>query len=106
MNHLEAKNRRALRSQVWEMSGGRCEHPVEEGRCREPATELAHIHPRGMGHKGARDYLGNVMAACPLHARSTDDLSSSEWQWVDGGRDGLAATVAARRASEGFDVHD
>ena len=82
-----------LREQVWDISGGQCEHPIPEtGRCRHRATELAHIVPRGMGHTGYRDRLDNVMAACPVHARSTDDLSSPEWDHVPGWfhRDGTA----------------
>ncbi len=80
-----------LRAQVWDISGGQCEHPVEHGptwtgpmRCVYRATELAHIVPRGMGHQGDRDRLDNVMAACHIHARSTDDLSSPEWDHVPG----------------------
>jgi tellurite resistance protein len=70
-------------------------------RCHQPAVELAHIVPRGMGHKGDRDYLANVMAACAVHARSTDDVSSSEWnaveQWADCAPDVMAGTSGTRR---------
>jgi hypothetical protein len=68
----------------------RAGHPDDAGymigRCQDQATELAHIVPRGMGHKGDRDRLDNVMAACPLHARSTDDLSHQAWDGVPGWR--------------------
>lgn len=60
--------RQRLRAGVWEMTGGVCEWPG----CHHRATELAHIHPRGMGHTGYRDTFDNVMAACWLHARITD----------------------------------
>ena len=117
-----------LRAQVWEIAGGRCEHPIRWNsaidygggvrRCPNPATELAHIFPRGMGHTGYRDTLANVMAACSIHARSTDDLTSPEWDHVPGWRhvDGtapiplltkrqaLAHYVNRRRRSEGVDV--
>ncbi len=83
-----------LRAQVWDIAGGKCEHPIRWPgygasvhtivRCVRAATELAHIQPRGMGHTGDRDRLDNVMAACPTHARSTDDLSSPEWNHVPG----------------------
>ena len=116
-----------LRAEVWEISGGQCEHPVQHGhawtqpnRCIYAAIELAHIVPRGMGHTGYRDRLDNVMAACHIHARSTDDLSSPEWDHVPGWRsreiDGslvvplmtkrqaLAHHVNSRRRREGVDL--
>lgn len=79
--------RSQLRAQVVEISGNQCEHPILDAfgqvtRCKFAMAEMAHIFPRGMGHKGARDVLTNVMAACELHARSTDDLSSTEWHAV------------------------
>ena len=100
--------RSELRAQVVEISGNRCEHPIADGRCRAAMVEMAHIQPRGMGHTGYRDTLNNVMAACPLHARSTDDLSSPEWAHVpDAGgtrRQDLAAFVAWERHKQGWDV--
>lgn len=82
-------NRSELRAVVFELAAGLCEHPVtqlgltgDEDRylaCGHGATELAHIQPRGMGHKGDRDTINNTMAACDYHARSTDDLSSDAW---------------------------
>ena len=76
-----------LRAQVWEISGGQCEHPIAlTYRCTRTAAELAHIQPRGHGHTGYRDRLDNVMAACTVHAASTDDLSSPEWDHVPGWR--------------------
>ncbi len=111
-----------LRAQVFEIAGGRCEHPTRLGgmviaRCPKPATELAHIFPRGMGHTGYRDRLVNVMAACTLHARSTDDLTSPEWGVIRqllGGRVGrrdsgllraqLAESIDLRRRAEGVDL--
>ena len=103
-----------LRAQVWDISGGRCEHPVRTARmigangradahtpivarCMNLATELAHIVPRGMGHQGDRDRLVNVMAACPVHARSTDDLSSPEWDSVPGWKDDQAVYLMTKR---------
>ena len=99
--------RQRLRAEVWEMSGGQCEHPGDTHRCPIPATELAHIFPRGMGHNGYRDTLGNVMAACPVHARSTDDLSSPEWVHVGAGtsfdrRTLLTDYVNTHRRAEGW----
>lgn len=105
-------DRSQLRATVAEISEARCEHPiVDKARrvaCRAPMVEMAHIYPRGMGHKGTRDYLNNVMAACSLHARSTDDLSSPEWEAVppDGHnlRDSLTIWVKSLRQSKGWDV--
>jgi tellurite resistance protein len=62
-----------------------------------------------MGHKGDRDTINNVMAACTLHARSTDDLSSSEWEHLPQlplmtKRDSLAAYVKARRVKDGWNM--
>ena len=90
--------RSELRAVVFEWAQNRCEHPLYVGpavltrtlpaplsltvRCLMAAKELAHIYPRGMGHTGYRDTLDNVMAACTLHARSTDDMSSPEWLHV------------------------
>ena len=99
-----------LRAQVWEISGARCEHPDSyTGRCHTRATELAHIVPRGMGHQGDRDRLDNVMAACHIHARSTDDLSSPEWKGVPAvplmtPRQALAHYVNTARRRAGVDV--
>ena len=91
------------------MADNRCEHPSGGGRCYGTAVELAHIFPRGMGHTGYRDHLANVMAACPTHARSTDDLTSPEWEHVGKGgsfdrRTLLANYVNTRRRREGWDV--
>ncbi len=102
--------RQRLRAEVFEIADDQCEHPAETGRCLNRAVEMAHITPRGMGHTGYRDHLANVMAACPTHARSTDDLSSPEWQHVHGWRDlmtprqALADYVNTRRRGEGWDV--
>lgn len=70
--------RQRLRAVVWEMTSGVCEWPG----CDSAATEMAHITPRGMGHTGYRDRLGNVMAACDLHAKVTDDLSHPDWSEI------------------------
>ena len=102
--------RQQLRAEAFELADNQCEHPDSyTGRCTSRATELAHIFPRGMGHTGYRDHLANVMAACPTHARSTDDLTSPEWAHVGKGgsfdrRTLLANYVNTRRRSEGWDV--
>lgn len=112
--------RQRLRAEVFELADNRCEHPADSGRCPNRAIEMSHIFPRGMGHTGYRDHLANVMAACPVHARSTDDLSSSEWNHVPGWqlnfqdsegpvslmpkRQALAAYVTGHRRGEGWDV--
>ena len=114
-------DRSLLRAEVVEISGNRCEHPAfymamnKVARCSGQMTEMAHITPRGMGHKGDRDVIENVMAACSLHARSTDDLSSSEWEYVAGWqlldrhelmtkRQSLAHYVNSRRVNEGWNI--
>ncbi len=106
--------RQQLRAEVFELADDRCEHPTATGRCPNAAVEMAHIFPRGMGHTGYRDTLDNVMAACTTHARSTDDLTSPEWEHVEGWgwstvtayvlRDALAQYVNTRRRNEGWDV--
>ena len=84
-----------LREVVWEISGGQCEHPVTTGytagpmrvtRCPLQGVELAHIVPRGHGGSRYRNTVNNTMAACRVHARSTDDLSDPEWDHVVGWR--------------------
>ena len=101
--------RQRLRTEVFQIAGDQCEHPAETGRCLNRAVEMAHIFPRGMGHTGYRDTLANVIAACPTHARSTDDLTSPEWDHVaEGGsfdrRTHLANYVNTRRRGEDWDV--
>lgn len=100
-----------LRAQLWGM-GSDCEWPG----CGQWAVEMAHIHPRGMGHKGARDVMDNVMRACELHARVSDGLGQThivdrEWRIVcdlpvSRGimRDVLARRVKQQREAAGFDV--
>ena len=100
--------RQRLRAEVFELADDQCEHPAANGRCGNHAVEMSHIFPRGMGHTGYRDTLGNVMAACPVHARSTDDLTSPEWKHVGEGetfdrRTLLANYVNTRRREEGWD---
>ncbi len=107
--------RQRLRAEVFELADNQCEHPAADGRCLNRAVEMAHIVPRGMGHTGYRDTIDNVMAACPIHARSTDDLTSEEWEAVPGWhglgvgalltkRQSLAYYVNSRRRGEGWDV--
>lgn len=106
------EDRTELRGVVWNIAQGRCEHPVDYlhggGRkeCAKPATELAHIQPRGMGHQGDRDTVNNAIAACTLHARSTDDLSSYEWDNVPKPHDrqALRDWVLERRRKNGWAV--
>lgn len=105
------EDRRELRDAVWEIAGARCEHPLlngrlEPGRCPNPATELAHIVPRGMGHTGYRDTVNNAIAACEIHARSTDDMSSAEWVHVPepGDRLALADWILTERRRAGWAV--
>lgn len=107
---MKKKTKRSeLRALVFEWANNQCEHPqrIVTGyapypfeRCDAPAMEMAHIYPRGMGHTGYRDTVDNVIAACLLHARSTDDLSSSEWSHVPAPHDrkALAEWVADSRA--------
>ena len=105
--------RQRLRAEVFELADDQCEHPADSGRCLNRAIEMAHIFPRGMGHTGYRDVIENVMAACTLHARSTDDLTSPEWDhlggmddsYIRGGkRTKLKKYVRDRRRGEGWDV--
>ncbi len=101
--------RQQLRAEVFLMADDRCEHPATDGRCPNRAVEMAHIFPRGMGHTGYRDTIDNVLAADALHARSTDDLTSPEWDHVGKGgtfdrRTLLANYVNTRRRGEGWDV--
>jgi len=109
------KSRSKLRAVVWELADGRCEHPIrlnaaattqrpEFVACAAPATELAHIKPRGMGHTGYRDTIGNCIAACPYHALSTDDLSHEAWVEIGMDRIDLAAWVRRWRMMNGWDV--
>ena len=112
---MKKKTKRSeLRALVFEWANNQCEHPYinarfglaggeileRRGRCDMRAEELAHIKPRGMGHTGYRDTIDNVIAACLLHARSTDDLSSEEWSHVPAPHDrkALAEWVAESRA--------
>ncbi len=106
-----------LRAVVWEIAEGRCEHPLvndtgvhgDDGRCTSRATELAHIVPRGMGGSRYRNTVNNTMAACPLHARSTDNLSSPEWDHVpkvplSTKREALTTYLVEYRRGEGWAI--
>lgn len=109
------KSRSKLRADVWEIADERCEHPIrlhavtdtqrpEFVACAAPATELAHIKPRGMGHTGYRDTVGNCIATCQYHVRSTDDLSHEAWMEIGMDRIGLADWVRRWRRQKGWDV--
>lgn len=103
-------NRSVLRTIVFEIANGRCEHPVLDTpnstptRCPHHANELAHIFPRGMGHTGYRDTVNNCIAACQPHARSTDNMSSPLWAAVPTPHDRIALTawVKAARLEQGW----
>lgn len=103
-------SRRELRAVVWNIAQGRCEHPTGDPTapvpCNHPATELAHVQPRGMGHTGYRDTVNNAMAACPEHARSTDNLTHPAWSSVPPPHDrpALAAWLLHRRRADGWAV--
>ena len=109
------KSRSDLRAVVFELADARCEHPIrlhaaaetqrpEFVACAAPATELAHIKPRGMGHTGYRDTIANVIAACPYHARSTDDLSHEVWFEIRMDRIDLTIWIRRWRLRQGWDV--
>ena len=111
------ESRGELRSVVFEIAGGHCEHPYTFGtqrmrgvdavaRCGFPAEELAHIVSVGMGGGSTRDTVNNTIAACPVHARSTDDRSSVEWRHVPAPHDpkALADWVQGWRQGAGWDV--
>lgn len=110
MTNRKLSLRQRLRFVVWEMTGGTCEWP----ECDRHAVELAHIHPRGMGHTGYRDTLDNVMAACWLHARVTDmehPDAHDEWATVvafgdstHDARTRLANEIRFARIGFGFDM--
>ncbi len=93
-----------------EIAGGRCEHPIKgtttTRKCGMPALELAHIESIGMGGRASADRVNNVLAACRRHARSTDDLSSMEWESVPPPHDqkALAEWIREVRMMEGWAV--
>jgi hypothetical protein len=117
-----------LREAVFEIADGRCEHPIRYevqvtpisapppgvrdyvgfsmGRCGSRATELAHIVSIGMGGGSSRDTVNNTIAACPIHARSTDDRSSPEWRHVPAPHDpkALVEWVQGQRRGRGWAV--
>ncbi len=108
-------DRSLLRADVWEISGGLCEHPIyhtwgvrrERYRhCDMPATELAHIESIGAGGRASADRVNNVFAACDLHARSSDNNSSDEWQNVPPPSDAkaLAEWIREERMRQGWAV--
>jgi hypothetical protein len=101
-------DRGVLREAVFEIADGRCEHPERladglEWRCPSRATELAHIVSIGMGGGSSRDTVNNTIAACPIHARSTDDRTSPEWRHVPAPHDpkALAEWVLKYRRNVG-----
>ncbi len=60
-----------LRVEVFALANGMCEWP---GHDTVPATELAHLHSKGIGGRPSANALLNGMAACADHARITDGL--------------------------------
>jgi hypothetical protein len=70
----------ATRALVIELDGGACQWPG----CEHPATEIAHLHSRGMGGTpdGARDHPTNLMCACWRHARYTDG-ETGDGSWAE-----------------------
>ena len=69
----------ALRAQVWERAGDRCEWPG----CVDPATELAHLTHRGMGGSRARNTPLNAAALCERHHDCLDGrtgLGTLRWE--------------------------
>ena len=108
-------DRSLLRADVWEISGGLCEHPVwrtttswarPARHCEMPAKELAHIESIGAGGRASADRVNNVFAACDLHARSSDNNSSDEWQNVPPPSDAkaLAEWIREERMRQGWAV--
>ena len=118
------EDRSLLRADVWVISGGFCEHPIKPERprtfasgsarfagttfikCGMPATELAHIESIGAGGRASADCVNNVFAACDLHARSSDNNSSDQWQHVPPPSDAkaLAEWIREQRMKEGWAV--
>ena len=67
-----------IRATVIELDAGQCRWPG----CSRPATEIAHLHSRGMDGTpdGRRDDPRNLMCACWIHARYTDgDPAGTSW---------------------------
>jgi hypothetical protein len=116
-------SRSELHGAIWEISAGLCEHPVTDRvwmgtmdsedlqevgvtyrECSELAAEMAHIKSIGMGGRKTADTVNNTIAACEVHARSTDDLSSPEWQHVPPPHDLQALTdwICKRRRGRGW----
>ncbi len=108
-------DRSLLRADVWEIANSRCEHPhwrplgFRSGQyrhCGMPAVELAHIESIGAGGRASADRVNNVFAACELHARSSDNNSSDEWQHVPPPSDAkaLAEWIREERMKQGWAV--
>ncbi len=112
--------RSALRAQVRERSGGKCEWP----ECDRSGEELAHAHSVGMGGRTSADTIDNVAFLCWRHARMSDGLQPSGWpafyqqhqlllgddwerripvnRWAWERAEALTKHVARRRAALGF----
>ncbi len=103
-------DRSKLRADVWEISGGVCEHPMKgttlTRACGMPAMELAHIESIGAGGRRSADRVNNVLAACTRHARSTDDMSAMEWESVPPPHDqkALSEWIREERMKQGWAV--
>ena len=52
-----------LRQMVFDRANDFCEWP----KCHQPAEELAHLEPRGMGGRPSVDRADNLMALCGFH---------------------------------------
>lgn len=58
-------DRRTVRAEVFERAAGRCEWPS----CRNPAEQLCHLTPKGMGGTSRADIneADNLWAGCRNH---------------------------------------
>ena len=62
------------------------------GGAGNPARRWPISDPEEWATPGIGTISTTLMRACAIHARSTDDLSSGEWEYVDGGRAGSHIT--------------
>jgi len=62
--------RKALRQQLFDLTGGRCEWES----CGQAATQMAHAHSIGLGGRASADTIDNVASLCDPHSLVSDGL--------------------------------
>ena len=100
-----SERRKALRTQLFDLTGGRCEWTS----CLQAATRMAHAHSIGMGGRPSADTIDNVASLCDNHALVSDGLwpgyYDRDWYLEQLRLIGVIPPVKAFNVAEALRVH-